>query len=297
MPKAYAIDKHQNPVLRFAPSPNGELHLGHALSALTNYRQARAMGGTFMLRIEDLDIGRSRSRFIDGIMRDLDWLGLTWPTPVLYQSTRLDAYRDAAAKLSDLGLLYPCFATRSEIRAAADPTRRDPDGAVLYPCLHKAMTAEESARRRRQGQPFALRLDMSRAIALARQKSGHHDFSFLERNNAGTITRVAANPARWGDAVLVRKDVDASYHLAVVVDDAFQGISHVTRGADLRLATDIHILLQILLDFDHPVYHHHRLLTDETGRKLAKRGKDKSLRALREAGHTPNDIMHMIGLD
>ncbi len=293
-----------NPRLRFAPSPNGELHLGHALSALINHQQAQQLNGTLLLRIEDIDIGRTREHFIDQIYEDLSWLGLDWPQPVLRQSARLGAYRDAARRLDEMGLLYPCFATRKDIQLAAQakaaaanqPIARDPDGAFLYPLLHKDLPPGEIERRKSAGEPFALRLDMERAIAAARQASPSWPPSFVERDEDGQINSVAVDPSRWGDAVIVRKDVPTSYHLAVVVDDEFQNITHVTRGADLAAATGIHRLLQILLGFTPPLYHHHRLVLDQDGNKLSKSGGAQSLTALRQAGHNADDISRLIGM-
>lgn len=283
------------PVLRFAPSPNGELHLGHALSALVTWERARALGGRFLLRIEDIDQGRTRPEYVDGIFADLAWLGLDWETPVLFQSQRFEAYRSAADTLEQLGLLYPCLATRAEIEAAADPNLRDPDGAPLYPGLWRDRDASEIAIRKARGESHALRLDMAKAIRVAHQRLAGHPLTFIEGGD-GTPREITANPARWGDAVLVRKDTPTSYHLAVVVDDAFQGVTHVTRGEDLFAATDLHRLLQVLLDLAAPLYEHHRLITDTTGRKLAKSARDTSLRALRDAGATPADIRRMVGL-
>jgi len=284
------------PVFRFAPSPNGELHLGHALSALVGYERARASGGRFLLRIEDIDKGRSRPRFVAGILADLAWLGLAWEEPVVFQSQRLDAYRDAARRLEDMGLLYPCFASRAEIEAAAAGGARDPDGGLLYPGLFKGRDAREVARRRAAGEPFALRIDMGRAIAAAAERLGGTALLFTEIAQDGAAHVVEARPERWGDAVIVRKDVATSYHLAVVVDDAWQGVTHVTRGRDLYGATDLHRLLQVLLGLPAPVYHHHRLITDAAGRKLSKSARDTSLRSLREQGATPADIRRMVGL-
>jgi glutamyl-Q tRNA(Asp) synthetase len=285
------------PVFRFAPSPNGELHLGHALSALINYERACACGGRFLLRIEDIDKGRSRPRFVAGILADLEWLGITWEVPVIFQSQRLSAYRDAAARLEQMGLLYPCFASRTETEAAAVGGERDPDGALLYPGLFKGRDASGVARRRAAGEPFALRLDMGKAVAAATAKLRGAPLSFTELAEDGTPQTIEARPERWGDAVIVRKDTPTSYHLAVVVDDAWQGVSHVVRGRDLYPATDLHRLLQVLLDLAPPVYRHHRLITDDTGRKLAKSARDTSLRALRESGCTPADIRRLVGLD
>lgn len=282
-------------VLRFAPSPNGRLHLGHALSALIGYEMACRLGGRFLLRIEDIDLARSRPELIGAILDDVAWLGIRYEEPVLRQSEHFPVYRAAADRLAALGVLYPCFATRAEIQAAARSGARDPDGASLYPGLHKALSREEVARRQRAGEPFALRLDMAKAIALAVQR---HDgpLSFTELDADGRAERIAADPARWGDAVIVRKDVPASYHLAVVVDDARQGVTHVTRGRDLYAATDMHRLLQVLLGLPEPLYHHHRLITDADGRKLAKSAGDTSLASLRAAGVTPDAIREMIGL-
>jgi glutamyl-Q tRNA(Asp) synthetase len=287
------------PVFRFAPSPNGELHLGHALSALVGYRAARAAGGRFLLRIEDIDAGRSRAEFIDGIFADLAWLGLGWEEPVTFQSRRLGAYAQAAAALQDMGVLYPCWATRAEIEAAAGASgARDPDGAAIYPGLWKGRSQADVAAMRARGVPHALRIDMDAACALAQRRLDGGPLTFTELNGqAAMATAVIAHPQRWGDAVIARKDVPASYHLAVVVDDAWQGVTHVTRGRDLYAATGLHRLLQLLLGLPEPLYHHHRLIVDETGRKLAKSARDTSLRALREAGATPADIARLVGLE
>jgi glutamyl-Q tRNA(Asp) synthetase len=278
------------PAFRFAPSPNGELHLGHALSAIIGYERARACGGRFLVRMEDIDQGRTRPRFVAGILTDLAWLGIAWEEPVVLQSQRLFAYRAASERLERMGLLYPCFATRAEIEAAAGPGR-DPDGAPLYPGLYKGRNPAEIARRRAAGEPYALRLDIAAAVAAARMP-----LRFVELSEAGRPQTVEARPERWGDAVIVRKGAAASYHLAVVIDDAWQGVSHVTRGRDLYAATDLHRLLQVLLDLPAPVYHHHRLITDQAGRKLAKSASDTSLRSLRQSGVTPAGIRRLIGL-
>ncbi len=284
------------PVLRFAPSPNGALHLGHALSALVGYRQAEAAGGRFLLRIEDIDISRTRPAHVAGILQDLAWLGLAWEEPVLFQSTRMEAYARAARQLEALGLLYPCFATRSEIEAAAVPGETDPDGAPLYPGLWKGRPEADIARLKAAGVPFALRIDMAAACRAASEKLRGAPLRFVEIGADGTRRTLETYPERWGDAVLVRKDVGTSYHLAVVVDDAFQGVTHVTRGRDLFAATDLHRLLQVLLDLPQPAYHHHRLIVDAGGRKLAKSARDTSLAALREAGAIPADIRRLVGL-
>jgi glutamyl-Q tRNA(Asp) synthetase len=283
------------PVFRFAPSPNGELHLGHAFSALVGYERACASGGRFLMRIEDIDKGRARAHYVAGILADLAWLGVAWEEPVVFQSRRFSAYRDASERLERMGLLYPCFATRAEIAAAAS-CDRDPDGAPLYPGLYKGRSPAEIARRRSAGEPYALRLDMAAAIGAARMKLARIPLRFVELDEAGRPQMIEARPERWGDAVIVRKDAAASYHLAVVIDDAWQSVSHVTRGRDLYAATDLHRLLQVLLDLPAPIYHHHRLITDAAGRKLAKSARDTSLRWLREQGVTPMDIRRLIGL-
>jgi glutamyl-Q tRNA(Asp) synthetase len=291
------------PVLRFAPSPNGALHLGHALSALTGWAWAQRLGGRFLVRIEDIDPERSSEAHVEGIFRDLAWLGVSWDAsgeePVLRQSQHLDRYEAAAAQLARLGLLYPCFASRREIAEAnaSQGAPRDPDGAPLYPGLHRGLTSEEIAARQRRGEPFVMRLDMAKALALAHGRLGGAPLDFLELNEAGAAQRIACDPARWGDVVIQRKDVPTSYHLSVVVDDAFQGITHVTRGRDLFASTDVHRLLQVLLDLPAPLYAHHRLIVDESGRKLAKSARDTSLAELRAAGASPADIRRMIGLD
>jgi glutamyl-Q tRNA(Asp) synthetase len=285
------------PVFRFAPSPNGELHLGHALSALVGFTRAQALGGRFLLRIEDIDVGRSRPEFIAGIFEDLRWLGLTWPEPVLRQSQRFAAYRAASARLQAMGLLYPCFATRAEIAEAARDDERDPDGAPLYSGLFRHRRAADIAARKRRGERFALRLDMGRALAAAHAKLGGVPLTFMELDATGAARSIPAHPERWGDAVLVRKDVPTSYHLAVVVDDAWQGVTHVTRGRDLFAATDLHRLLQLLLDLPEPLYDHHRLITDAEGRKLAKSAAATSLCQLRRQGLTPADVRRLIGLE
>jgi glutamyl-Q tRNA(Asp) synthetase len=284
------------PVFRFAPSPNGELHLGHALSALVGWESAKAAGGRFLLRIEDIDTGRTRPEYVEGIFADLRWLGLALEEPVLLQSTRFAAYAQAARKLEAMGLLYPCFATRAEIEAAAAKGATDPDGAPLYPGLWKGRAEADIAARKAAAEPFALRLDVGKALAAARIRLAGRPLTFTELSEDGRPEIVTAEPALWGDAVIVRKDTPASYHLAVVVDDAWQGVTHVTRGRDLYAATHLHRLLQALLDLPEPIYCHHRLITDTQGRKLAKSARDTSLRCLRESGLTPAEVRCLVGL-
>ena len=285
------------PVLRFAPSPNGALHLGHALSALVSHDMARAMGARFLLRIEDIDLARCRPEFEAQMLDDLAWLGLRWELPVRRQSEHFDTYSLALEKLDAMGLLYPCFATRKEIAAHAAAGQTDPDGAPLYPGLHKGMAHDEVRRRKDAGEPFALRLDMRKAIAAVKGNK-QMPLAFTEFDpESGRARTIPADPARWGDAVIGRKEAPASYHLSVVVDDALQGVTHVTRGRDLYGASDIHRLLQVLLELPEPLYHHHRLLRDGRGRKLSKSHKDKSLASLRAGGASVADIRAMAGLD
>jgi glutamyl-Q tRNA(Asp) synthetase len=285
-----------SPVLRFAPSPNGALHLGHALSALVGFDMARRLGGRFLVRIEDIDVARCREELIAAIFEDLAWLGITWEEPVLRQSQHFDVYAQAAEWLEAQGLLYPCFASRSEILDAAKGAAVDPEGAPLYPGLHKRLPRSEIEERIGNGERFALRLDMERALEVASRRLEGRPLTFTELGEDGTQTVVEAHPERWGDAVILRKEVPASYHLAVVVDDTRQGVTHVTRGRDLYTATDIHRLLQVVLGLPEPIYHHHRLLTDAEGRKLAKTEGDTALASLRAAGISGGQIRARVGL-
>jgi len=283
-------------VFRFAPSPNGALHLGHALSAFVTHDMAHETGGRFLLRIEDIDTTRCRPEYEAQMLDDLAWLGLTWEEPVRRQSQHFETYTQALGKLEAMDLLYPCFASRKEIAGRAIMGHNDPDGAPIYPGLHKGLSSAEIDARKDAGEAFALRLHMDKAIEMARTMSpGPLTFRELDPVS-GEIKTIAAEPARWGDAVLARKDVPTSYHLAVVVDDAGQNVTHVTRGQDLYAATDIHRLLQVLLDLPEPLYHHHALLRDEAGRKLSKSHKDKALAILRAESATPEDIRRMAGL-
>jgi glutamyl-Q tRNA(Asp) synthetase len=282
-------------VTRFAPSPNGWLHAGHALSALTAFDIAQRNGGRFVLRIEDIDVARRSPEYVAAIYDDLAWLGLTWQEPVLVQSEHFTEYLAAADKLIAMGLLYPCFASRAEIEAAADPSRVDPDGAPLYPGFWKKVAAEEIKNRLETGDTPALRLDMDAAMAALRAKIGEMPLTFTEIDESGVARTLRAEPERWGDAVIVRKDVPASYHLAVVVDDARQGVTHVTRGQDIMPATGLHRLLQVLLELPEPVYSHHRLIRWSDGRKLSKSSGDMGLRSLRQEGASAEDIKRAIG--
>jgi glutamyl-Q tRNA(Asp) synthetase len=282
---------------RFAPSPNGELHLGHAYSALVGYDMAKRRGGRFLLRIEDIDVARCRENFVAQILDDLHWLGIRWEEPVLRQSRAFSVYSDAAKRLDDLGVLYPCFATRTEIATAAKDGATDPDGAPLYPGLHANLTRTQIAEQRAEGKPFALRLNMDRAIQSARALLRGRPLTFTEISGDGTPQTIEAVPQRWGDAVIVRKDVPTSYHLSVTVDDARQGVSHVTRGQDLFASTDLQKLLQVLLGLPEPVYHHHALINDEEGRKLAKSARDTSLRSLRGEGAVASELRASLGFE
>lgn len=280
-------------VTRFAPSPTGFLHLGHAFSALTAWDMAARAGGIMRLRIEDIDQPRCRPLYESAIYEDLHWLGLTWPEPVMRQSSRLPAYAAALAQLSQLGLTYPCSCSRGDIRAALSAPQEGaamigPDGPV-YPgtCRHRSMSDQAAG--------DAIRLNMGAALA----HLGQAELAFTE-----------TGPARFGDhmitphdlltgvgdIVLARRDIGTSYHLSVVVDDAAEGISHVVRGEDLFTATPVHVLLQQLLALPRPVYHHHRLIRDAHGKRLAKRDDARALRTLRAAGVQPADIREKVGL-
>jgi glutamyl-Q tRNA(Asp) synthetase len=286
-------------VFRFAPSPNGYLHLGHVLSALLNAEMALAAGGLLLLRIEDIDATRCRPEYEAAIYEDLAWLGVTWEMPVRRQSGHFDDYRAALAKLDGLGLIYPSFESRAEIaaqvaeREAQGAWPRDPDGAPLYPGTAKEMPTDERARRLASGEPYALRLDMQAALAIA----GALTWQETGGGPAGETGTITANPAAWGDVILARKDTPTSYHLAVAVDDAAQSITDVVRGRDLFHATSVHRLLQALLGLPQPRYHHHRLLLDADGRKLSKSTAATALRELRMKGLTPADVRRLAGLD
>lgn len=278
------------PVFRFAPSPNGRLHLGHAYSALLNADLARRMGGRLLLRIEDIDPGRSRPDLIAAIVDDLAWLGLRFDEPPWHQSQRLPAYRAALVGLSGRGLAYPCFCSRRDVASAGRPARCDPDGAPLYPGTCRALPASEVAARLADGLAQGWRLDMAAAL---RAEPGPHRVRYFEP--AGVERETIAEPARWGDAMIGRRDVPTSYHLAVVTDDHAQRVTHVVRGADLLAATDLHALLQALTGAARPRYHHHALLRDADGRKLAKSRGSEALSDLRAAGAAPEDIRQRLG--
>ncbi len=275
-------------VTRFAPSPTGRLHLGHAYSALFAWRLAQAAGGRFLLRIEDIDLSRCRPEFEAGILEDLAWLGLSWEAPVWRQSDRMAVYDDALAALEIHDLLYPCFCTRKEIEreiANAGHAPHGPDGPV-YPGTCRALDTAERETRIARGDPFALRLRMD----VAMDATG--PLTFTDR----TAGEIAVDGAPFGDVVLARKDVPTSYHLSVVVDDAAQGVTLVSRGEDLLPATHVHRILQALLGLPEPDYAHHPLLTDDSGRRFAKRDRAETIQALREAGRTPEDVRALAGM-
>jgi len=265
-------------VTRFAPSPTGPLHLGHAFSAVLAHDFARAWGGRFLLRIEDIDGTRSRPEHVAGIVEDLAWLGLAWDGEVVFQSQRLALYAEALARLRAMGLLYPCFCTRKDIAASASAPH-GPEGLV-YPGTCRGLSADEQARRMAV-EPHAWRLDMAKAVARIP--------TALEWSDHGKA--IPAEPGPFGDVVLARKDAPVSYHLAVTVDDAVQGVTDVVRGADLFAATHVHRLLQALLGLPTPLYHHHKLIAGPDGERLAKRHGAVALAELRASGADPAQIV------
>ncbi len=279
------------PVFRFAPSPTGALHLGSAFSALTDFDLCRRAGGRFLLRIEDTDSTRCRPEHETAILDELRWLGLQWEEPVRRQSEHLADYAAAIERLSALGLVYPAFMSRGAVEAASAGAEwpRDPDGAPLYPPTDRDRDPAEAKALIDAGTPHALRLDMEKAAAIAGPLVWHED-------GFDAPQTVAADPRAFGDVLLVGRDRPASYHIAVVVDDALQGVTHVVRGRDLYAATSVHVLLQRLLGLPMPRYFHHRLITDSSGRKLSKSNRDTALSSLRASGKTPADIRQMVGL-
>ncbi|OKO80562.1 glutamyl-Q tRNA(Asp) ligase [Bradyrhizobium sp. NAS80.1] len=286
------------PVFRFAPSPNGLLHLGHAYSALLNFDRARDTGGRLLLRIEDIDATRCRPEYETAIYEDLAWLGISWETPVRRQSEHLGEYRAALEKLSALGVVYPAFESRAEIaklvaaREADGPWPRDPDGAPLYPGTAKSLPADERDRLIASGASYALRLDMAAAC----RRAASLTWNELGEGPDGERGTVPARPQAWGDVILARKETPTSYHLSVVADDALQSVSEVVRGQDLFHATSVHRLLQVLLGLPEPAYRHHPLIRDEAGRKLSKSSRATGLRELRDAGVSAAAIRRLVGL-
>lgn len=277
------------PILRFAPSPNGRLHLGHAYSALFTAHWAERLGGKFLLRIEDTDITRSKPEFTGAIFDDLRWLGLDWPEPVWRQSDRFAVYASFAGELRDMGLLFPCFCSRSEIAAAAEGT--DPDGAPLYPGSCRHLAPAQAERRLAAGEDVQWRLRGDLAIA----RAGVLTFTVAQPTPLDRPQIRYARPERWGDVVIQRKGTPTSYHLSVVVDDDAQGVTNVTRGRDMEASTDIHVLLQFLLGLRSPVYTFHKLILDDEGRKLAKSRSSETLADLRAAGWTAKGVRAKLG--
>jgi glutamyl-Q tRNA(Asp) synthetase len=286
------------PVFRFAPSPNGYLHFGHAYSALLNFDLAHRCGGAFLLRIEDIDSMRCRPEFEAAIYQDLAWLGISWQQPVRRQSAHFSDYRAAVEKLSALGLVYPSFESRAEIaklvatRNEGGPWPRDPDGAPIYPGTAKLLSSEQRMELFESGTAYALRLDMAAAVRLA----GDLDWRERGAGPGGETGSVPAQALAWGDIILARKETPTSYHLSVVVDDALQGVTEVVRGQDLFWSTSVHRLLQVLLGLPAPTYRHHRLICDAAGQKLSKSTDATGLRELRAAGAKPAEIRRRVGL-
>ncbi|MGE8106060.1 tRNA glutamyl-Q(34) synthetase GluQRS [Allorhizobium sp. NPDC080224] len=288
---------HNAPVFRFAPSPNGRLHLGHALSALLNAEMAEKTGGRLLLRIEDIDLTRCTPDLEQAVIDDLMWLGIPFERPVRRQSEHFPLYREALDRLKAMGLVYPSFLTRGEVKARVSAFEReggpwplDPDGAPLYPTEERALSDAERAERLATVERYAWRLDIDKA-----QRLLGGPLTWQETGD-GPTGEIEADPAAWGDVVLWRSDAPASYHLAVTVDDAAQGVTNVVRGLDLFHATSIHRLLQTLLGLPAPLYHHHRLILGPDGRKLSKSLGDTALSALKAEGKTPSDIRAMVGI-
>lgn len=287
----------QKQKFRFAPSPNGPLHLGHALSAILNHEMAAKVGGDFLLRIEDIDQARCTPDFEEGIYTDLSWLGLSWQQPVRRQSEHFPAYQQALQRLIERGLVYPAFLTRGEVKSRvaafeADGRSwpRDPDGTPLYPPDDRERSATERQHLLASGIKHAWRLDMEKALAVAGGQL------YWQESGDGETGIIAADPSAWGDVVLSRSDAPSSYHLSVVVDDAVQDITHVVRGLDLFHATSIHRLLQRLLGLPEPLYHHHRLVLGEDGKKLSKSMGDTGIAEWRRQGLSPAELRRRIGL-
>jgi len=283
---------HDKPIFRFAPSPNGELHLGHAYSALLNLKMARDVSGKMLLRIEDIDTVRCTPELEKQMLEDLEWIGFEWDEEPIRQSARFDIYQEALDQLMDQELLYPTILSRSEIKKLVSEKGgswpRDPDGAPFYPGSERGLSADEQTAILGADTPYTLRLDMAKTLS----KNTIELFWVEGEDN----TNITAKPENWGDVVLARKDTPASYHLSSVIDDADQNITHIVRGKDLYHATSVHTLLQALLDLPKPSYNHHDLILDSEGKKLSKSNKDTSLRQLREIHKNPAAIKEMIGM-
>ncbi|MEA2757803.1 MAG: glutamyl-Q tRNA(Asp) synthetase [Methylobacteriaceae bacterium] len=280
-------------LFRFAPSPNGYLHLGHAYSALLNANMARESCGRLLLRIEDIDIARCRPEYERAIYEDLAWIGFKWEGPVRRQSEHLADYGQALGSLRERGVIYPCFCTRGEISraiAGRPDWPRDPDGSPLYPGTCRHLNAAERAARLALHERAAWRLDMEKAIALV------GPLTWSEYDHENPVREIATDPWAWGDVVLARRDIATSYHLSVILDDAQQSITDIVRGKDLFASTSVHRLLQVLLGLPAPRYHHHALITDANGHKLSKSRGSPTLRDLRTGGMTRDQISRAVGL-
>ena len=282
----------KQPIFRFAPSPNGELHLGHAYSALLNLKMAREIDGKILLRIENIDTIRCTPELEAQMLTDLEWIGFEWDEEPRRQSEHFDEYRSALEKLDARDLIYPSTLTRKQIKQlvlekSEEPSNWpcDPDGAPLYPGTEKTLSKVEQAQIMANKEPYSLRLNMDLALEILAQANSWHE---MEKG------QISADPKAWGDVVLARKDTPTSYHLACVLDDAAQQVTHIVRGMDLYHATSVHAVLQSLLDLPKPIYHHHRLITDFQGHKLSKSEKPLSLRALREAGTSKNELLERL---
>lgn len=295
------MNNQSNPaVFRFAPSPNGQLHLGHAYSALLNQKMARQADGELLLRIEDIDLARCSPSLEKQMLDDLNWLGFEWDEKPIRQSERVHAYELALTALKNAGLVYPAFMSRGEIKRFVVEKQKqgiqwpyDPDGAPHYPPQDRLLDERAKAAYLAEDRPHALRLNMTAALDLISQPMDWLETGAGWNEENGVV---AANPGQWGDIVLSGKETPASYHLASVVDDAYSGITHVVRGRDLFWATSVHRLLQQLLGYEAPTYHHHDLVLDDAGQKLSKSNRDTSLAELRASGVIPNQIREMIGL-
>ncbi len=286
-----------NFITRFAPSPTGLLHLGHAYSALTAYDAAQGARGQLVLRIEDIDQTRCKAEFERAIIEDLTWLGLTWETPVRRQSDHFDDYTDALQTLRDIGAVYRCFKTRKDIAdEIAHAPHLSPDGPEGPQYVGEALAAHEERSLLAEGAPFAWRLSTSRAVHTANKIAGPLKFTEEGAGPKGEHGTITATPEIFGDPVIARKDSGTSYHLASVCDDALQGVTHIIRGEDLFPATHLHRLLQVVLGLPTPIYLHHRLITDDTGKRFAKRDRAATIKALRESGQTPTGIRRRVGL-
>jgi glutamyl-Q tRNA(Asp) synthetase len=275
-------------ITRFAPSPTGHLHLGHVYSASLAREAAKKSGGAFLLRIEDIDVGRCRSEYEQGIYEDLSWLGFNWEEPVRRQSDHLQDYAELVSRLHDRELLYPCFCTRKEIAAEIAHSTSAPHGpeGSVYPGICRDMSADDQQRNYDKGKAYALRLNMVKAIA-------QFDLTAL-RFHEQDKGYIQCNPAPFGDIILARKDTPTSYHLSATFDDAIQGVNHIVRGQDLFPSTHIHRLIQALLGLPTPSYFHHGLISDGKGRRLSKRDKDATIKSLREHGYQPEDVRKMV---